>query len=129
MVYRLWARVRMVDAIAWQEASANPAASGFRLARSALNGAAMTQVLTEPCRLRGWDVAEMSIDYVKCFHLIPDAVLLALALELGMDPRTCRALEPCTSSSSGPSRSKGPLACGGRPPTASSRHAPCRSSW
>ena len=34
----------------------------------------------------------MSIDYVKCFHLIPQAVVLALALELGMDPGTCRAL-------------------------------------
>ena len=34
----------------------------------------------------------MSIDYVTCFHLIPQAVVLALALELGMDPGTCRAL-------------------------------------
>ena len=38
----------------------------------------------------------MSIDYVKCFGLIPQAVVLALALELGMDPGTCRALVyPC----------------------------------
>ena len=34
----------------------------------------------------------MSIDYVKCFDLIPQAVVLALALELGMDPGTCPAL-------------------------------------
>ena len=34
----------------------------------------------------------MSIDYVKRFHLIPQAVVLALALELGMDPGRCRAL-------------------------------------
>ena len=34
----------------------------------------------------------MSIDYVKCFDLISQAVVLALALELGMDPGTCRAL-------------------------------------
>ena len=34
----------------------------------------------------------MSIDYVKCFDLIPHAVVLALALELGMDQGTCRAL-------------------------------------
>ena len=46
----------------------------------------------ELCRLRGWAVAGMSIDYVKCFDLIPQAVVLALALELGMDPGTCRAL-------------------------------------
>ena len=43
-------------------------------------------------RLRRWAVGGMSIDYVKCFDLIPRAVVLALALELGMDPGTCRAL-------------------------------------
>ena len=57
MVYRLWAGVRLVDAIAWQEAWAHPAAFGFRPARSALDGAAVTQVLLELCRLRGWAVA------------------------------------------------------------------------
>ena len=34
----------------------------------------------------------MSIDYVKCFDLIPQAVVLALALVLGMDPGMCCAL-------------------------------------
>ena len=34
----------------------------------------------------------MSVDYVKCFNLIPQTVVLALTLELGMDPGTCRAL-------------------------------------
>ena len=52
----------------------------------------MTQVLLELCCLRAWAVVGMSIDYVKCFDLIPQAVVLALALELGMDPGTCRAL-------------------------------------
>ena len=92
MVYRLWAGVRLVDAIAWQEAWAHPAAFGFRPAMSGLDGAAVTQVLLELCRLRGWAVEGMSIDYVKCFDLIPQAVVLALAVELGMDPGTCRAL-------------------------------------
>ena len=92
MVYKLWAGVRLADAIAWQESWAHPAAFGFRPARSAPDGAAVTQVLLELCRLRGWAVAGMSIDYVKCFDLIPQAVVLALALELGMDPGTCRAV-------------------------------------
>ena len=79
----------------------------------------MTQVLLELCRLRGWAVVGMCIDYVKCFDLIPQAVVLALALELGMDTGTCRALGAMyTSSSAGPSRSPGPSACGGRPPMA-----------
>ena len=92
MVYRLWAGVRLADAIAWQESWAHLAAFGFRPARSALDGAAVTQVLWELCHLRGWAVAGMSTDYIKCFALIPQAVVLALALQLRMDPGTCRAL-------------------------------------
>ena len=88
MVYRLWAGVRLEEDIPWKESGAHPAACGFRPARSALDGAAVTQVLLEPCRLRGWAVAGMSIDYVKCCDLIPQAVVL----ELGMNPGTCRAL-------------------------------------
>ena len=42
MVYRLLAGVRLADAIAWQESWAHPAAFGFRPARSALDGAAVT---------------------------------------------------------------------------------------
>ena len=34
----------------------------------------------------------MSIDYVKCFDLFPQRVLLALVLELGMDPGICKAM-------------------------------------
>ena len=33
----------------------------------------------------------MSINYVKCLDLIPQAVVLVPALEPGMDPGTCRA--------------------------------------
>ena len=71
MVYKLWAGVRLADAIAWQESCAHPAAFGFRSAKSALDEAAVTQVLLEVRRLRGLAVAGMSIDYVKCFDLIP----------------------------------------------------------
>ena len=38
MVYRLWAGVRMVDAIAWHESWPHPAGFGFRLAISTLDG-------------------------------------------------------------------------------------------
>ena len=46
----------------------------------------------ELCRLRCRAVTGMSINYVKCFDLIPLAVMVALALELGMDPGNSRAL-------------------------------------
>ena len=52
----------------------------------------MTHVLPELCRIWRWAVARMSMDYVKCFNLIPQAVVLALALKPGMQPGTCRAL-------------------------------------
>ena len=94
MVHRLWAGVHLVDAIAWQEAWARLAAFRFRPARSALDGAAVTQVLLELCHLRGWAVAGISIDYNNGFDLILQAIVLALALELCMDPGTCRALGP-----------------------------------
>ena len=90
-VYRLWAGITLEEAIRWQEALAHPCAFSFRPARSALDCATVTKVLLEVCCLKGWAVAGMSIDYVKCFDLIPQAVVLALALELGMDPGVARA--------------------------------------
>ena len=92
MVYRLWAGVRLADAIAWRESWAHPAACGVRHARSALHAAAVTPVLLELCRPQGWAVAGMSIDYVQCFNLIPQVVVLALALDVGTDLGTCGAL-------------------------------------
>ena len=53
---------------------------------------AVTQLLLELCRLRGWVVPGMSIDYKKCFDLIPQAIVLWVAVELGMAPAICRAL-------------------------------------
>ena len=126
MVYRLRAGVRLADAIVCQESWAHPAAFGFRPTKSALDGAAVTKVLLELCRLCRRAVAGMSIDYVKCFDLIPQAVVLALAFELGMDPGTCRALGAMYKQLRRAFKVAGPSADGGKPPTASSRAAPCR---
>ena len=49
----------------------HPLAFGFRPSRGLLDAAAVTQLLLELCRLRGWVVAGMSINYKKCFDLIP----------------------------------------------------------
>ena len=92
MVYRLWAGVLWADDMAWQESEAHPTAFGFCPARSTLDEAAATEVLLELCPCQGWAVAGMIIDYVKCFDLIPGAVVLALALELSVDPGTCDPL-------------------------------------
>ena len=92
MVYSLQRGLRLADAIAWQESWAHPVAFGFRSTRSALHRAAATQVFLQLCCLRGSVVAGMSIDYIKCFDLIHQVVVLAMSLELGMDLGTCGAL-------------------------------------
>ena len=67
----------------------------------------MTHVLLELCRLKGWALAGMSVDYKKIFDLIPQAVVLRVAAELGMAPTVYRALGACTGSSGGHSSSRG----------------------
>ena len=91
-VYRLWAGLRLEEVILWQESWAHPLAFGFRPGRGSLDGDAVTQLPLQLCRLRGWMVAGMSIDYKKWFDLIPQAVVLRVAAELGMAPPVCRVL-------------------------------------
>ena len=79
------------DAIACQESLAHLAAFCFLPARSALEWAAVPQVLLELCRVRRSAMAGMSIDYVKCFDVIPQVVALAVALEVGIDLGRCHA--------------------------------------
>ena len=91
-VYRLWAGLRLEEVILWQESLAHPLAFGFRPNRGLLDGAAVTQLLLELCRLRGWVVVGMSINYKKCFDLTPHAIVLRVAAELGLAPDICRAI-------------------------------------
>ena len=59
--------MRLEKTIRWHQGWAHPCAFGFRLAQSALDGAALTRVLPKLCRLKTWTVAGMSINYAKCF--------------------------------------------------------------
>ena len=92
MVYRLWAGTRLWEVMRWQESWVHPRAFGFRLARGAVDAATVTQALLELARLKGWRLEGLSLDYVKCFDLIPQAVVLRIARELGMDDGVLRAL-------------------------------------
>ena len=92
VVYRLWAGTRLWEVLRWQETWAHPEAYGFRPARGALDAAAVTQVLLELSRLKGWTPFGVNLDYVKCFDLIPQAVVLRVGQELGMEPGILRAL-------------------------------------
>ena len=121
MVHRLWAVVCLADTIAWQESWAHPAAFGFRAARSALDGAALTHVLLELCRLRRWAVVEMSIDDVKGTRSCWPWHWSSTWTQPSVVPSG-----PWTSSSAGPSTSPRPWAAGRVLPIASSKAAPCR---
>ena len=92
MVHRLWAGTRLREVMPWQEAWVHPRAYCFRLARGAVDAATVTQVLLELARLKGWRLEGLSLDYVKCVDLIPQAVVLRIARELGMDDGVLRAL-------------------------------------
>ena len=92
VVYRLWAGTRLWEVLRWQETWAHPEAYGFRPARGAFDAAAVTQMLLELSRLKGWTLFGVTLDYVKCFDLIPQAVVLRVGQELGFEPGILRAL-------------------------------------
>ena len=45
-------------------------------------------------RLKGWRLEGLSLHYVKYFELIPDAAVLQIARELGLDKGVLHALTP-----------------------------------
>ena len=90
--YRLWAGARLQEAMAWQERWAHPRAFGFWPARSATDGAAMTQLLLELGRLKGWTVSGMGLDYRKCFDLMPQVIVFEVCTRLGWDDEVLAAL-------------------------------------
>ena len=92
MVYRLWAMTLLWEVMRWQEARVHPRAYKFRPARGAVDAAKVTHVLPELARLKGWQLEGLSLDYVKCFDLIPQAVVLRITRGLGMDNGVLRAL-------------------------------------
>ena len=68
------------------------AALRFPPSARAVDAAMVTQVLLELARLKGRRLEELSLHYVKCFHLIPQAVVLRIARKLGMDDGVLRTL-------------------------------------
>ena len=102
-VYGLWAGTRLRglrDVLLWQEAWAHPEAYGFRPCQGAIDGARVTAVLLDLMWLKGWSLAGLSLDYVKCFDIILQAVVLRVARELDMNRACCEPWPPCTSTCS-----------------------------
>ena len=90
-IYRLWAGLRLGDAMKWQEKWIHKEAYGFRTGRSATDAAALLQTLLELARITGLRVTGYGLDYKKCFDLVPQRIALRLAKEFGMNAGVLRA--------------------------------------
>ena len=77
----------------WQEGWIHPHAFGFRKRRGATDAAALIALLVELHKIIKSVLHGFGLDYVKCFDLIPQSIVLHIALEQGMDPGTHRALK------------------------------------
>ena len=92
-IYRVWAGIRLEECMLWQEGWIHPHAFGFRKRRGATDAAALIALLVELHKIVKSVLHGFGLDYVKCFDLIPQSIVLHIALEQGMDPGTHRALK------------------------------------
>ena len=70
----------------------HPLAFGFRPVHNAADGAAVTQLLLELGRLKGWTVSGMGLYYRKCFDLMPQGIVFEVCTRLGWDAEVLAAL-------------------------------------
>ena len=84
-IYRVWAGVRLEECMTWQETWIPPQAYGFRKKRGATDAAGMISLLIELCHVMQTTLMGFGLDYVKCFDLIPQQVVILVAKEEGMD--------------------------------------------
>ena len=76
----------------WQEQWIHPHAYGFRKKWGATDAAAFISMLIELHKLIKTVLHGFGLDYIKCFDLIPQSIVLHIALTQGMDLGTHRAL-------------------------------------
>ena len=83
--YRIWAGVRLEDALQWQEQWIHSEAYSFRSHRGAIDAATVLTLLVELAQALKTPLVGSGTDYTKCFDLIPQAILMALMEEQGID--------------------------------------------
>ena len=76
----------------WLEHWIHPHAYGFRKKRGATNAAALVPLLLELHKTIQHVLQGVSLNYVKCFDLIPQQIVLCVAMEQGMHAGTHKAL-------------------------------------
>ena len=87
-LFRVWAGVKLEECMIWQEKWVHPHAYGFRKKRGSTNAAALIALLIELHTVMRAALKGFGLDYVKCFDLIPQQVVLRVALEQGMHAGT-----------------------------------------
>ena len=90
-IYRIWAGVRMEDAMKWQETWAHEESYAFRPHRGSLDAAAVLTLLIELSHVLKTPLVGVGMDYTKCFDLIPQAISIAMLDIQGMEQGVLRA--------------------------------------
>ena len=90
-IYRMWAGVRMEDAMKWQEMWAHEESYAFRPHRGSLDAAAVLTLLIELSHVLKTPLVGVGTYYTKCFDLIPQAILIAMLDIQGMEKGVPRA--------------------------------------
>ena len=91
-LYRVWAGIRLEECMIWQVKWVHPHTYGFWKKRGATDATALIALLIELHTVMRAALKGFGLDYVKCFDLIPQHVVLRVALEQGMHTGTHRAL-------------------------------------
>ena len=91
-IYTVWSGIRLEECMRWQEQWIHPHAYGFRKKRAAADAAAFISMLIELHKLMKTVLHGFGLDYIKCFDLIPQSIVLHIALRQGMDLGIHRAL-------------------------------------
>ena len=90
-VYRIWAGVRMENALQWQEQWIHPEAYGLRPHRGTIDAATVLTLLVELAQALKTPKMGASTDYTKCFDLILQAISMALMEEQGINEGVLQA--------------------------------------
>jgi len=86
-VYRLWAAVRLRDAMKWQEGWIHQGQHGFRAKHSTLDVFWEMGLRVEQAMLNDEDFSGLVLDYAKCFDKLPHKIMLKLAKAAGAHQR------------------------------------------
>ena len=90
-IYRIWAGMRMEDALQWQEQWIHRESYGFRPHKGAMDAATVLTLLVELAQVLDVPLVGAGTHYTKCLDLILQAILMALLELQGMDEGVLRA--------------------------------------